>query len=228
MFKLGPICMALLLALAVGGIGLLARLAVHNRPPAGTGKQTARVAGDEQGTSPAGSLREMLAQPEIIPTHHHPLLGRPAPDFALADAAGHVWNLRKLQASGPVVLIFFYGYHCKNCVRQLFAANDQLPLFREVGARVLAISADPPEWTRQRFQQYGSFGFPILSDPGNQVARAYQVFRADQLRHGTFVIDRQGMVQWVNVGDAPFRRPPALLYQLARLEGRFPLIQPGQ
>ena len=32
-----------------------------------------------------------------------------------------------------------------------------------------------------------------------------------------FVIDRHGTVQWVNVGDAPFRCNPALLYQLAEM-----------
>ena len=179
----------------------------------------------DQVASPSGSLQEILAHPDIIPTHHHPLLGRQAPDFELADPEGKVWNLEELLDGRPVVLIFYYGYHCVHCVRQLFEVNRDLPLFREVGARVVAISADPPELTRRRFQQYGPFGFPVLSDPGNKVAQAYQVFKGRRtgtttafLRHGTFVIDRDGTVQWVNVGDAPFRRNPALLYQLAKME----------
>ena len=133
-----------------------------------------------------------------------------------------------------MVLIFYYGYHCVACVRQLFDVNKDLPLFREVGARVVAVSPDPPELTRQRFQQHGPFDFPVLSDPGNKAAQAYGVFKpapdgttADIRRHGTFVIDRDGTVQWVNVGDAPFRRNPALLYQLAKMEGRLPPAPPG-
>ena len=178
----------------------------------------------------SGSLQEILAHPDIIPTHHHPLLGRQAPDFELADPDGKAWNLRELLDGRPVVLIFNYGDRCVGCVRR-HEVNEDLPLFREVGARVVAISADPPELTRQRFQQYGAFGFPVLSDPGNKVAQAYRVFRpapdgprADLFRHGTFVIDRDGTVQWVNVGDAPFRRNPALLYQLAEMEGRLPSV----
>jgi alkyl hydroperoxide reductase subunit AhpC len=64
--------------------------------------------------------------------------------------------------------------------------------------------------------------FPVLSDPGNKVARAYRVLRADRLRHATFIIDRQGTIRWVNIGDAPFRRSTSLLSQLALLEGRLP------
>ncbi len=183
----------------------------------------------DQAASRSGSLQEILAHPDVIPTQDHPLLGRQAPDFELADPEGKIRNLRELRDGRPVVLIFYYGYHCVSCVRQLFAVNRDLPLFREVDAQVVAVSADPPELTRRRFQQYGRFGFPVLSDPGHRAAQAYGVFTKardgkteDFLRHGTFLIDRGGRVRWVNVGDAPLRRNPALLYQLASLEGRLP------
>ena len=65
------------------------------------------------------------------------MLGRPAPNFELADPGGKVWNLKELRAEGPVVLIFYYGYHCINCVRQLDDVNRELHLFREAGDRSL-------------------------------------------------------------------------------------------
>ncbi|HTU19854.1 MAG TPA: redoxin domain-containing protein [Gemmataceae bacterium] len=166
--------------------------------------------------APTASLQEILAHPDPIPSHNHPLLGRQAPDFALADPEVKVWNLRDLRADGSLVLIFYYGYHCPNCVRQLRSVNRNLPLFREVGARVVAVSADSPELTRQRFRQHGRFDFLFLTDPGNKVAHAYKVFKANYLRHGIFLIDHDGTIAWVNVGDAPFRRTSALLTQLAR------------
>jgi peroxiredoxin Q/BCP len=223
-FKLGLARIAFLMVLPAAGLGLLARTLVPNAPFAGTqeGVWEARdyLSGD-QVASPSGSLQEILAHPDIIPTHHHSLLSRRAPDFELADTEGKVWNLRELRDGRAVVLIFYHGYHCVACVRQLFDVNRDLPLFSEVGARVVAISADPPEVTRQRFRQYGPFGFPVLSDPEHKVAQTYGVFArardgkmADILRHGTFLIDRAGTVHWVNIGDAPFHRNPALLYQL--------------
>jgi peroxiredoxin len=229
-FKWFAACIAFLLFLLAAGLALVAWLP----PPAGlagTQQEGVRAARDDPPrdlvASPARSLQEILAHPDLIPTHHHPLLGRQAPDIELADPQGKVWNLGELLADRPMVLIFYYGYHCVGCVRQLFEVNKDLPFFREVGARVVAISADAPELTRRRFQQHGQFGFPVLSDPGNKVAKAYQVFKEPQygkttdfLRHGTFLIDRDRTVQWANVGDAPFRRNSALLSQLARMVGR--------
>jgi len=227
--RLGPARLVVLLVVPAAGFILLAATAVPYAPLTGT-----RQEGATQGAPPretpsqvvlapgAGSLQEILAHPDIIPTHHHPLVGRRAPDFELADPEGKLWTLRQLQEDRPLVLIFYYGYHCVGCVRQLKEVNRDLPLFREVGARVVAISADAPELTLERFQQNGPFGFQVLSDPGNKVAQAYGVFKrspggsqANVLRHGIFVIDSHGTVQWVNVGDAPFRRNSALLYQLA-------------
>jgi len=235
-FKLGPAWIAFLLVLLAAGLGLVARTAVPVAPLAGAQEDGARAARDDlprdQVASPSGSLQEILAHPDVIPTHHHPLLGRQAPDFELADPEGKVWSLGELLDGRPVVLIFSYGLHCIHCVRQLADVNRDLPLFREVGARVLAISADPPELTQRHFQQHGPFDFPVLLDPGNKVAQANRVFRpapdgpAD-FRHGTFVIHRDGTVQWVNVGDAPFRRNPALLCQVAKMEGRLPSVQAG-
>jgi len=219
-FNLGPRHMALLLLLPVAGFALLAvtrERTAEPRPLGNGGGNPSRTV-----AAPMLSLQDILAHPDWIPSHDHPLLGRQAPDFALADSEGKVWGLRELQAGRSLVLIFYYGYHCPNCVRQLRNVNRDLPLFREVGARVVALSGDAPELTRQRFEQYGRFDFLVLSDPGNNVAHAYQVLKADLLRHGMFLIDRDGRIVWVNVGDAPFRRNSALLSQLAKMEGRLP------
>lgn len=228
-FKLGPARIALLLVLSAAGLGLAARSAIQLGSLADTrveAVKTVREYTPIDAASPSGSLQVILAHPDRIPSHEHSLVGSPAPDFALADTEGKVWNLRKSRAGGSLVLIFYHGYLCPNCVRQLFDINRDLPLFGTVGAHVVALSADPPELTRQRFQQHGRFGFPVLWDPENKVRQAYRVFRrvrdgktAELLRHGTFIIDREGKVQWANIGDAPFRRNSALLYQLTEMEG---------
>jgi peroxiredoxin len=227
-----------MLALLAVAIGLIGWFAIGRERPAGAqiSADAARIEADVRlGAvlgSKAESLGKILAHPEVVFTHHHPLLGRPAPDFALDDAEGKTWSLKELLAEGPVVVIFYHTY-CDLCDRQLFTDKADLPLFREVGARVVAISADSPQTTRRRFERFGAFGFPVLSDPGNKIAHAYQVFRqgedaqpAERPLHGTFVIDRQGTVQWVNIGDAPFRSNPALLYVLATLQNRLPSAQP--
>ena len=65
-------------------------------------------------------------------------------------------------------------------------------------------------------------------DPFDFPAEAYGVFvpgregKPDDLRHGTFVIGRDGVVSWCQVGDQPFTDNRTLLYELAWLEGRLP------
>jgi peroxiredoxin len=230
--------LVLLLAMAAGGLGILTWRMIPDRSPAPPNAvaedEVARLARQYHAAVPSASLQEILAHADVIPSHEHPLLGQAAPDFELADHESKLWKLSELRrenlcspirkgtqpTNAHVVLIFYYGYYCDHCVRQLFDVHRDLALFGELGARVVAVSADPPDSTRQRFEKYGQFGFKVLSDPGNKTAQAYQVFRGDLPRHATFLIDRNGTILWANVGDAPFRRNPALLYQLAKMEGR--------
>ncbi len=178
----------------------------------------------------SGPLETLLASAadQRIKTQPHPLLGTVAPQVELSDHRKQTWRLRDRLERGPVVLVFYYGYHCNHCVGQLFALHDDMARFRELGAEVVAISADPPELTRERFRQYGEFGFPVLTDPGNKLAKAFGVYQPasgtmpEDLQHGTFVIGRDGHVQWARYGSEPFTGNLTLLYELARLEGRLP------
>lgn len=228
------------LLLVAAGLGLFWWFAFHKQTPTAAAEDVAREARDylrKHKVAPlSGSLQKILtdavrAPDQLVRTQEHRLLAERAPEFQLADQDGKTCKLQELVDGGPVVLVFYYGYHCNHCVSQLFDLSEDAALFRELGARVVAVSADPPELTRQRFKQYGAFGFPVLSDPGNQVAQAYRVFtpaqggKQEDLLHGTFVIDRDGVVQWVNVGDAPFSGNQTLLYQLAKLEGRLPSLR---
>jgi peroxiredoxin len=158
-----------------------------------------------------------------IPTQAHPLLGQPAPDFSLSDTDGKPVSLSEKLKDGPVVLVFYYGYNCNHCVSQLFALSKDIDKFRELGVTVVSISADPSEQTRERFKQYGAFGFPVLSDPSNAVATKYGTYTPSakpgedgDLLHGTFVIDRKGRVVWANRGDGPFTENRTLLVELHR------------
>jgi peroxiredoxin len=225
------------MALLAAGVGLLSWAAwrhLHRPTPPDAAPEpdvadAARGFLRERNVKPlSGPLAELLADTgaQREPTQEHPLLGRPAPDFELPDHREQVWRLRDRLGRGPLVLVFYYGYHCNHCVGQLFALHDDVGKFRELGAEVVAVSADPPEWTRERFRQYGAFAFPVLSDPGNKVAQAYGVYRPasgkarEDLQHATFVIGRDGRIAWAYRGNQPFTGNRTLLYELARLERR--------
>lgn len=163
---------------------------------------------------------------EPVATQVHPSLGKDAPGFELDAVGGGKRSLSATLKDGPVVVVFYYGYHCNHCVSQLFALNKDIATFRELGATVVAISADPPELTEQRVRKFGAFAFPVLSDPDKGVAAKYDCYRVPrgategELYHGTFVVSRAGKVTWANVGEEPFTENRTLLKEIARAEGR--------
>lgn len=174
------------------------------------------------------SLEQILADADFTPAEslQHPLVGQPAPDFTLLDSTRANRSLSQLRGGRPLVVVFYYGYWCNHCVAQLFGLDKDLHYFRELGADVVAISADSPEHTVGKFKEYGQFKFPVLSDPDNRVAQAYEVFRPatatdpEQLEHGTFVLGAEGKILWANHGPEPFLDNKTLLFVLAKATGK--------
>jgi peroxiredoxin len=156
-----------------------------------------------------------------VPTQPHTLLGRPAPGFTLSDCLDRPQVLQHLLQHGPVVLTFYVGSTCHACMHDLLELNTDLDRFHALGAEIAAVSGDPTTRTRQRFEQSGALGFPVLADPDYTVARAYGAVQQEQaaesavIRHATFLIAQDGRVTWVYRGDAPFRNNQALLAELA-------------
>ncbi len=172
-------------------------------------------------------LARLLADPDHpdVPTQPHPLLGKQAIAFDLLDHTGSPRQIGLLLGNKPVVLVFYYGYHCPHCVAQLFALNEDVSLFRELGGEVVAVSADPPEKTASQMARHGGFHFAVLSDPDNRVAQTYGVYKPaageepESLAHATFLIGADGAVAWVNLGSEPFLDNKTLLRRLARAAG---------
>jgi thioredoxin-dependent peroxiredoxin len=211
--KLFLACIGLL---AVVCCALIAyRMSVPPAPaPAPTPSETGDVAADARAYLAAARSEQPPAQratesPPVM-GQSHPLVGKQAPDFELTDTEGQRVALRDLRRDGPVIVVFYYGYYCSHCVAQLFALEDDLPKFVRQGVHVVALSADPSSQTAARFRQYGRFHFPVLSDRDNQVAEHYGVYtraaanRDEDLKHGTFLVDRNGQITWAYAGDRPF------------------------
>jgi peroxiredoxin len=165
-------------------------------------------------------LEEAAASPRQAPPH--PLVAQIAADFTLKDDLGTEVNLHRLCEDGPVVLVFYYGYYCSHCVSQLFGIDEDLGLFEELGARVIAVSPDLPSLTAERFREYGRFDFSVLSDLDNRVAQMYGTYRPasegrpEEKAHATFLIGRDKKIFWGQSGPQPFLDNKTLLCELAR------------
>ena len=105
----GWLCMksgsAIIVILVAAVLALSAWMAIQHGPLAGEQEEQILSPGDHRPSdsvaSPSISLQEVLAHADIIPSHRHPLLGRQAPGFELADPQGKVWSLNEFLPDGP-------------------------------------------------------------------------------------------------------------------------------
>jgi peroxiredoxin len=95
-----------------------------------------------------------------------------APRFVLNDPDGKPVSAADLLAEGPLVVSFYRGVWCPYCNMELQALQEALPAFRELGARLVAISPQNGVNSRKSVRTNG-LDFPILSDPGNETAAAF-------------------------------------------------------
>jgi peroxiredoxin len=99
-------------------------------------------------------------------------MGARAPAFQLVDAAGTMISSADLLARGPLVVTFYRGAWCPYCNQDLRALQAVVPQIEALGASVVAISPQLPVNSKKSVREHG-LTFPILSDPGNDVAARF-------------------------------------------------------
>jgi len=98
--------------------------------------------------------------------------GDKAPAFTLKDSDGQPVSSPDLLAKGPLVVTFYRGVWCPYCNMELQALQAALPEFEKLGASLIAVSPQTTVNSRKSVRQ-NELGFPILSDPHNDVAAAF-------------------------------------------------------
>jgi peroxiredoxin len=82
--------------------------------------------------------------------------------------------------------------------------EKRLADFQSAGVRVVAISVDPPQTSRDLARKAG-YTFPLLSDGNAEVIRRYHLLHHaggpegdDISRPAEFLVDSSGVVRWTN------------------------------
>lgn len=140
-----------------------------------------------------------------------PLVGKPAPDFTLADPFGKTVTLKDLRGSTnrPVVLFMSGGGGCSTCLAQIAQLNKS-PLFTDGSVAVAAIvsgHSDPASAWQPFIRDNPDFKkIVVLIDQDGAAIKAYGAGQLPSgLGHGGghmpghsyFVIDRAGVVRLV-------------------------------
>ena len=124
--------------------------------------------------------------------------GSKAPDFELPATPDQTVSLLELRGQ-PVILAFYPEDWSPVCSDQMALYQELLPEFRKFNAALVGISVDGI-WSHLAFARDRNLRFPLLADfePKGEVARAYQVYRADEgtSERALYVIDADGIVQW--------------------------------
>jgi peroxiredoxin len=132
------------------------------------------------------------------------LAGMKAPAFTLPDQDNNPVSLASLTARGNVVLYFYPKDMTPGCTVEACSFRDNLEAVRALDAQVVGISADSTG-SHQKFIAKQSLNFPLLSDPGNTVTKAYGVYKKKSLygrefmgiERTTLIVGRDGVIKQV-------------------------------
>ena len=130
-----------------------------------------------------------------------PVIGKPAPDFALPSTTGENISLRQFKGKKTVVLFFYPKDETPGCTREACDFRDHSAEFEKQGVVVLGISNDDME-SHERFRTKHQLPFPLLSDVDASVSKMFGVYKQKNLygkkymgiERTTFVIDRTGRI----------------------------------
>lgn len=140
--------------------------------------------------------------------------GTPMPEMTLPSVDGE-----DLQIGGKgrwQVAVIYRGRHRPLCRKYLKTLDGLLEDFRDAGVEVIAISSDPCERAKGEAAEEG-WRFPVACDLSQDQMRAVGLYisepRSPQetdrpfAEPGLFVTNPGGILQIVDISNAPFARP---------------------
>ncbi|MHC4852952.1 MAG: protein kinase domain-containing protein [Planctomycetota bacterium] len=167
--------------------------------------------------------------------------GDKVPHFELTGMNGERLSSNELLARGPLVISFYRGAWCPVCTDELKAFQERLDQIDSLGGSMVAVSPQLEPHNESVRQEHG-LTYHVLTDPGNEVAKAYGVafelpedlrtfhrtlgldlkqFNGDDSWvlpiPATFVVGQDGTVQYSATSPDPTVRPdPDLVVRALR------------
>ena len=113
-----------------------------------------------------------------------------AADFKAKDQNGNEIILKELRKKGPVVIVFYRGYWCPYCNKELKRLQDSLQYITERGAQLIAITPEGDTGIDSTVAKTGAT-FPIIYDEGMKIADSY---------HVSFKVEDRTVARYKNAG----------------------------
>ena len=141
------------------------------------------------------------ASPSPIPVSKLKV-GDAAPDFELIDVKRQKVKLSDFKGKKNVVLAFYVLAFTGGWTKELTAYQADIAKFEATDTQVIGISMDSFA-SNERYGKDLGVTFPLLSDWNRKTTRDYGLFNEESGygRRGTFVIDKEGIIQKVEIGN---------------------------
>ena len=149
---------------------------------------------DDQAIEPLFALEDSLA----------------ASDFELFDQQGQTHTLADYK--GQVLIVNFWATWCPPCIHEMPALQNLRTTLRERGLEVLGINMGETQAQVDTFTNQVAVDFPLLLDENMVATMAWQV----QNLPTTFVVNKDGMIIYAEVGDKPWD-DPVIMQQIEAL-----------
>ncbi|XVJ51860.1 MAG: peroxiredoxin [Vampirovibrio sp.] len=157
-----------------------------------------------------------MAFPKPDPTLKPLAVGSVAPSFDLPASGIEVDKTLRLDdfQGQNIVLVFYPRDKTPGCTKQLCALQDELAVFQNLNAVVLASNFGSLT-SHQSFSEKYGYRFPILVDAEKTMANAYSVIKADGgLQRTVYVIDAKGVIRFAEQGMVKHEALKAVLATL--------------
>lgn len=130
-------------------------------------------------------------------------VGDAAPDFSLQASDGATYSLEDFRGKQAVVIAWYPRAYTKGCTIECKSLADNGHLVREYDVTYFMASVDPLE-DNVGFAKETGADFPLLSDPGKDVAKAYGVLSMlGYAKRHTIYIDVDGTVLKIDTDINP-------------------------
>lgn len=145
------------------------------------------------------------------------LVAKEAPDFTATAIMGDNSIKEGFKLSsfrGKYVTLFFYPLDFTFvCPSEILAYDHRLDQFKERNCEVIGVSVDSPythlAWKNTTIENGGisKIRYPLVSDLTKSIARDYDVLFDNSIAlRGTFIIDKNGIIQHQVVNNLPLGR----------------------
>jgi peroxiredoxin len=138
------------------------------------------------------------------------------PELELSLINDTSWSLKKQEADKYTLILFYRGYHCPVCRKQLEEVKENLSRLTERGIHVIGISMDSEEKAKKSGDEWDIAELPIGFGLSKEQTKEWGLYLSQGINDkepelfsepGMFLIKADQTLYFSSVQTMPFTRP---------------------